>query len=108
MDTVITKSKTSQFKRPALIAAIVAALVSGGVVLANIDFSTQRVDQTKLSIETVQQGSMEIKAGANGQLLSRNIEQLAARVSGRVARTDIKPSTTFVLNRTKSTGTPLA
>ena len=91
MDTVITKSKTSQFKRPALIAAIVAALVSGGVVLANIDFSTQRVDQTKLSIETVQQGSMEIKAGANGQLLSRNIEQLAARVSGRVARTDIKP-----------------
>lgn len=91
MDTVITKSKTSQLKRPALIAAIVAALVSGGVVLANIDFSTQRVDQTKLSIETVQQGSMEIKAGANGQLLSRNIEQLAARVSGRVARTDIKP-----------------
>lgn len=91
MDRVITKSKTSQLKRPAIIAAIVAALVSGGVVLANIDFSTQRVDQTKLSIETVQQGSMEIKAGANGQLLSKNIEQLAARVSGRVARADIKP-----------------
>ena len=30
------------------------------------------------TIETVQQGSMEIKSGANGQLLSRNIEQLAA------------------------------
>ena len=91
MDRVITKSKASQLKRPALIAAVAAALISGGVVLANIDFSTQRVDQTKLSIETVQQGSMEIKAGANGQLLSRNIEQLASRVSGRVARAAVKP-----------------
>ena len=91
MDRVRTKSKASQLKRPAIIAAIVAALISGGVLLANIDFSTQRVDRTRLSIETVQQGMMEIKVAANGQLLSRHIEQLAARVPGRVAKADIKP-----------------
>jgi multidrug resistance efflux pump len=91
MDRVLDKSRASQLKRPAIIAAIVVALVGGGVVLANIDFSTQRVDQTTLTIETVQQGSMEIKAGANGQLLSRSIEQLAARVPGRVAKAAIKP-----------------
>ena len=91
MDRVREKSRFSQVKRPAIIAAIVVALISGGVVLANIDYSTQRVDRTNLSIETVQQGTMEIKVGANGQLLSRSIEQLAARVPGRVARTDIKP-----------------
>jgi multidrug resistance efflux pump len=34
---------------------------------------------------------MEIKVAANGQLLSKSIEQLAARVSGRVARADLKP-----------------
>ncbi len=91
MDRVRTKSTTSQIKRPAIIAAIAVALISGGVMLANIDFSTQRVDRTKLTIETVQHGTMEVKVGANGQLLSRNIEQLAARVSGRVATADIKP-----------------
>jgi HlyD family secretion protein len=91
MDRIRTKSVTSQLKRPAIIAVIVVTLIGGGVVLANIDFNTQRVDRTKLSIETVQQGTMEIKVAANGQLLSRRIEQLASRVSGRVARADIKP-----------------
>lgn len=91
MDRARTKSAASQLKRPAIIATIVVALIGGGVVLANIDFSTQRVDRTKLSIDTVQQGTMEVKVAANGQLLSRRIEQLAARVSGRVARADIKP-----------------
>lgn len=90
MDRVRTKSKVSQWKRPALIIGAVAALISGGVVLANIDFSTHRVDRTKVSIETVQQGTMEIKIGANGQLLSRGIEELAAQVPGRVAKADIK------------------
>jgi multidrug efflux pump subunit AcrA (membrane-fusion protein) len=75
----------------AIIGAAAIALISGGVTLANIDFSTQRVDKTTLSIETVQHGTMEIKVSANGQLLSKRIEQLAAQVSGRVARADIKP-----------------
>ena len=91
MDHVRIKSKASQIKRPAIIAAIILALVSGGVMLASIDFSTQRVDRTALSVETVQQGTMEVKVGASGQLLPRHIEQLAAQVSGRVAKADIKP-----------------
>ena len=91
MDRVRTKSKATQIKRSAIIAVVVGVLISGGVVLANIDFSTHRVDRTKLSIETVQRGTMEVKVGANGQLLSRSIEQLAARVPGRVARADVKP-----------------
>jgi len=91
MDRIREKSKLSQLKRPAIIGAVAAALISGGVLLANIDFRTQRVDRTRLSIETVQRGTMEIKVAANGQLLSRRIEQLAARVPGRVANADIKP-----------------
>ena len=91
MDRARPKSKASQIKRIAIIAAIVSVLVGGGVILANIDFSTRRVDRSTLSVETVRQGTMEVKVGANGQLLSKHIEQLAARVPGRVARADIKP-----------------
>ncbi|HEX9985306.1 MAG TPA: HlyD family efflux transporter periplasmic adaptor subunit [Thermoanaerobaculia bacterium] len=91
MDRVIEKSKAPLIKRVVVISGIAIGLIGGGVTLANIDFSTQRVDRTTLSIETVQQGTMEIKVGANGQLLSNHIEQLAAQVPGRVARADIKP-----------------
>src|SRR4051812_17784054 len=91
MDRKREKSKIPQIKRIALIAVIAVAAVSGSVVLANIDFSTQRVDKTRLTIETVRQGAMEVKVSANGQLLSKRIEQLAAQVSGRVAKADVKP-----------------
>src|SRR5687768_4446712 len=91
MDRVRTKPKVSLIKRPAIIAVVAIALISGGATLANIDFSTPRIDRSKLSIETVRHGTMEIKVAANGQLLSRHIEQLAARVSGRVAKADLKP-----------------
>jgi multidrug resistance efflux pump len=91
MDRIKERSKASRIKRPAVVAAAAVALISGGVILANIDFSTHRVDRAALSIETVKHGTMEVKVGANGQLLSRRIEQLAARVSGRVAQADIKP-----------------
>src|SRR5215213_8953961 len=91
MDRARTKSKVSQWKGPALAGAVVAALIGGGVTLGNIDFRTQRVDRTMLGIETVRRGTMEIKTAANGQLLSRQIEQLAARVPGRVAKADLKP-----------------
>ena len=91
MDRIRVKSTVSQFKRPAIIAALAAALISGGVVLANIDFTTQRVDRTTLSIETVREGAMEVKVAANGRLLSVRVEELAAQVSGRVAKADIKP-----------------
>jgi HlyD family secretion protein len=91
MDRLREKSKASQMKRPAVIAGIVVALIGGGVILANIDFHTHRVDKTKISIETVQKGTMEVKVGANGELLPKHIEELAAQVSGRVAKADIKP-----------------
>jgi HlyD family secretion protein len=90
MDRVITKPK-SRIRTIAIIAVVAASLISGGVVLANIDFRTQRVDRTTLSIDTVQRGTMEMKVSANGQLLSTRIEQLAAQVSGRVAKADVKP-----------------
>jgi multidrug efflux pump subunit AcrA (membrane-fusion protein) len=79
------------WKRPALIVAAACAAIGGGVLLANIDFRTQRVDGARLSIETVRRGTMEVKVVANGRLLSHGIEQLAARVPGRVAKADVKP-----------------
>ena len=91
MDRIKPKSKFSQLKRPAIIGAVLLALIGGGVTLASIDFRTRRVDRTTLSIATVQQGTMEVKVAANGQLLSKHIEQLAAQVSGRVAKADLKP-----------------
>ena len=91
MDRIRTRHEVSLWKRAALISAAVIAVASGGAVLANIDFNTQRVDASALSIETVQQGTMEIKVGANGRLVSREIEQLAARVPGRVAKAAIRP-----------------
>jgi len=91
MDRLRTQSTVSRLKRRAWIVAVAVALVVGGVMLASIDFNTQRVDRTKLSIETVQQGMMEIKVAANGQLLSKRVEQLAAQVPARVAKADIKP-----------------
>jgi multidrug efflux pump subunit AcrA (membrane-fusion protein) len=91
MDRPRPRRKLSLFKRPAIFAAVACALAGGGVVLAGIDFRTQRVDRSRLSIETVRHGTMEVKVSANGRLLSRGIEQLAARVPGRVARADVKP-----------------
>jgi HlyD family secretion protein len=91
MDRAISKSKASQLKRPAVIAVAVVVLIGGGWVLASIDFRTQRVDRTTLSIETVQDGLMEVKVSANGALLSHDVEQLAAQVAGRVVQADIKP-----------------
>ena len=93
MDRARTTSKSTWLKPTVIIAALMLTLLSGGVVLANIDFTTPRADRTTLSIETVQRGTMEIKVAANGQLLSRRIEQLAAQVPGRVAKADIKPGT---------------
>jgi len=66
-------------------------MVGGGVILASIDFRTRRVDRQRLTIETVQTGTMEVKVGANGQLVSNAVAELAAQVPGRVAKADIKP-----------------
>ncbi|HJQ39683.1 MAG TPA: HlyD family efflux transporter periplasmic adaptor subunit [Thermoanaerobaculia bacterium] len=91
MDRVRPKSKFAQLKRPAIIGVVLLVVIGGGVTLASIDFRTHRVDRTTLSIATVQQGTMEVRVAANGQLLSQHIEQLAAQVPGRVAKADLKP-----------------
>jgi HlyD family secretion protein len=91
MDRVIPKSNNVWVRRSLGIGGLVVALISGGVLFANIDFTTQRVDRTTLSIATVERGTMEVSVAANGQLVSSRIEHLAARVPGRVARADIKP-----------------
>jgi HlyD family secretion protein len=91
MDHARPKSNARRIKRAVFGAAVAIALISGAVTLANIDFSSQRVAQDKISIETVRQGTMEVRVVANGQLLPRHIEQLATQVSGRVAKADIKP-----------------
>lgn len=91
MDRARPTSNRPKIKRIALLAAVVVALIGGGVTLASIDFSTQRVDRDNIRVETARRGTMEVKVSANGQLLARNIEQLASQVSGRVARTLVKP-----------------
>jgi HlyD family secretion protein len=91
MDRAKTKSRAPRIIRRVVIPAVALLAIGGGVTLANIDFSTHRVDRGKLSIETVKQGTMEIKVSANGQLLSKDIEEVVAQVPGRVAKKDIKP-----------------
>lgn len=91
MDRARPASTARAIRRATLIAAVASVLVGGGVTLAHIDFSTQRVAREKLSIETVQHGTMEVKVSANGQLLPKNIEQIASQVTGRVATRHVRP-----------------
>jgi HlyD family secretion protein len=91
MDRTRPKSKARTIKRVALVVALVSVLITCCLALANIDFSSHRVDREKLSIATVQQGTMDIKVTANGQLLSERMEDLAAQAPGRVAKRNIKP-----------------
>jgi len=91
MDRARPTSTARLIKRLALVSALAIVLVGGGVTLAHIDFNTQRVAREKLSIETVQHGTMEVKVSANGQLLPKNIEQVTSQVTGRVARKYVLP-----------------
>jgi len=93
MDRARPTSTARLIKRLALVSALAIVLVGGGVTLAHIDFNTQRVAREKLSIETVQHGTMEVKVSANGQLLPKNIEQVTSQVTGRVARKYVCPAT---------------
>jgi multidrug efflux pump subunit AcrA (membrane-fusion protein) len=91
MDYARDKPK-SRFNKRAVIAAIgVCALLGGGITLARIDFSTQRVERHKVTIDTVKRGALEIKVHANGRLLPRNVEYIASQVTGRVAKAAVKP-----------------
>jgi HlyD family secretion protein len=91
MDRARPKSRAQSIKRIALTCTLALVFVAGGGTLASIDFSSRRIVCDTVSIETVQRGTMEIKVSANGQLLPKNIEQISAQVTGRVARTHFKP-----------------
>lgn len=90
MDHVRTKPKRRFEKRSIIFAIAACALLCGGIALASIDFSTQRVERSKVKIDTVKRGTLEIKVRANGQLVPRNVEYLATEVSGRVVKTYVK------------------
>jgi HlyD family secretion protein len=90
MDRPRPKSATSSVTRTVLKVALPLGLLVAGVALAHIDFSTARVDRNKITVDTVQRGTMEIKVSANGQLLPKNIEYISSQVSGRVAKKFVK------------------
>lgn len=91
MDRQRPKSKAKLIKRTIVLAAGAAVLVIGGITLASIDFSSQRVDRDKITIATVDRGTLEIKVSANGRLMPKNLEYIAAQVTGRVIKTHRKP-----------------
>ncbi|TDR38510.1 CusB/HlyD membrane fusion family barrel-sandwich protein [Tahibacter aquaticus] len=91
MDYARPKSKSFLSKRAVIVAVAVCALLGGGITLARIDFSTQRVERRKVTIDTVKRGTLEVKVHANGQLLPRNVEYIASQVTGRVAKALVKP-----------------
>lgn len=91
MDHARPKSHARSTKRIAAASILSFAAVGGGLRLASIDFRSRRVDRSKLSIETVQRGMLEIKVAANGRLVPKNTEQLASQVNGRVAKVLVRP-----------------
>lgn len=94
MDRVRPKSKKALIKKSLFGLTALVILIWGAITIANIDFSSRRIDRDNLLIETVRRGAMEIKVSANGQLLPKNIELIAAQISGRVAKLHVKPGDT--------------
>jgi HlyD family secretion protein len=94
MDRLRAQRKHRSTKYVAAAAASAFVLVGGGIALAKIDFHTQRVDRNKITIDTVREGTMEIKVSANGQLLPKHIEQIVSQVSGRVVKAYVKAGDT--------------
>lgn len=91
MDHARPKSKSRLNKRVVVAAIALCVLFGGGISLASIDFSTQRVERSKITIDTVKLGTLEIKVHANGQLIPKNVEYIAAQASGRVAKAYVRP-----------------
>lgn len=50
-------SATTRIKHPAIIVAVAIALITSGLTIDSVDFSTQRIDRVEVSVETVQQGA---------------------------------------------------
>jgi len=94
MDHIRTQPKRTFNKRTVIVVAAVAMVVACGVGLASVDFSTQRVDRDKVSVDTVRHGLMEVKVHANGQLVPRSVEYLASQVNARVLKKYVRPGAT--------------
>jgi HlyD family secretion protein len=84
-----TGAKTGR-KRQVRLALGVLFLVGIGLSMAFIDFSTARIDGSKIAISTVEQGTLEIKVRGSGQLLPRNVEYIGAQVNGRVVKRHVQ------------------
>lgn len=91
MDRPKPPSPTRTLRRAALPGALALTLVCGAVAFAGMDFSTRRVDRERISIGTVEKGTLEIKVRAAGRLLPENVEYIASRVAGRVVQVNVKP-----------------
>lgn len=91
MDRARPQANRPSISRFGRIGLIVMVLACVGVSLAFVDFSTARVDPTKLAIAQVEQGPMEIKVRGSGQLQPRNVEYVGAQVNGRVVKKHVQP-----------------
>lgn len=75
----------------AYIAIAVIAFLAAAYVLSTLDFSSRRIDRDNLLIDIVEFGDLDIKVGANGILLAKEVEYLATQVEGRVTRLKVRP-----------------
>ena len=84
MDHVKTNRKR---KFPVNTSSLVAVLVTAAiiVVIASLDFGTQRIDRNAVQVDTVQRGDLTIDIVANGMLVPKRLEWVSAQVEGRVA-----------------------
>ncbi|WP_257386464.1 efflux RND transporter periplasmic adaptor subunit [Tahibacter caeni] len=90
MDHARSKPKRTFNRRTLLITAGACLTLATLVTLVSIDFSTQRVGRSRVTLDTVKRGTLEITVRANGQLIPNNVEYIASQVMGRVARTHVK------------------
>jgi HlyD family secretion protein len=86
MDRMKAPNLARKYRKWAAIAAVVLAVGTVTAAVLRVDFSSQRVDRQKVSLVTVQRGTMEVKVAVNGELRSREVEQLTAQVQGRVVK----------------------
>jgi len=84
-------SPFQRLSRHVFIVMCVASLIALLVVVASIDFKTPRVQKEKIRIGTVKNGTFEVIVGANGKLISEEIEWIASQVDGNVAKIHARP-----------------
>ncbi|RYZ78699.1 MAG: efflux RND transporter periplasmic adaptor subunit, partial [Moraxellaceae bacterium] len=84
-------SPIQKLKRHVFIVVSAVLLISLLIVMVSMDFKTPRVDKEKIRIGIVKNGTFEIIVGANGKLISEEIEWIASQVDGNVAKIYARP-----------------